>query len=99
VLVSARTGLGIPELHRRLLALSGIGDAGAGAFSARARHVQALARAGGHLDLAGRELALERLELAAEALGQAHSALGEIGGRVSADGLLGHIFSSFCIGK
>ena len=38
-------------------------------------------------------------ELAADALGQAHSALGEIGGRVSADGLLGHIFSSFCIGK
>jgi tRNA modification GTPase len=26
-------------------------------------------------------------------------ALGEIGGRLSADGLLGHIFSSFCIGK
>jgi tRNA modification GTPase len=99
VLVSARTGLGIPELHRRLQALAGVGEAGTGAFSARARHVQALARAAGHLDLAARELALERLELAAEALAQAHSALGDIGGRVSADGLLGHIFSSFCIGK
>ncbi|HWS77332.1 MAG TPA: tRNA uridine-5-carboxymethylaminomethyl(34) synthesis GTPase MnmE [Thermomonas sp.] len=99
VLVSARTGLGLDELHRRLLALSAAGDAGEGAFSARARHVQALARAGEHLDQAHRELALERLELAADALAQAHSALGEIGGRLSADGLLGHIFSSFCIGK
>ena len=44
-------------------------------------------------------LASERLELAADALAQAHSALGDIGGRLSADGLLGHIFSSFCIGK
>ncbi len=99
VLVSAKTGLGLDVLHRQLLALSGAGDAGEGAFSARARHVQALARAAEQLDAARRELAAERLELAAEALAQAHSALGEIGGRLSADGLLGHIFSSFCIGK
>jgi tRNA modification GTPase len=99
VLVSARTGLGLDTLHRRLRALSAAGDAGAGAFSARARHVQALAVAGGLLAQASRELTLERLELAAEALVQAHSALGEIGGRLNADGLLGHIFSSFCIGK
>ena len=99
VLVSAKTGLGLGELHRRLLALSGAGDAGEGAFSARARHVQALARAADQLEGARQELARERLELAAEALAQAHSALGEIGGRLSADGLLGHIFSSFCIGK
>jgi len=99
VLVSARSGLGLDELHRRLLALSGAGDAGEGAFSARARHVQALARAAGQLEGARVELTRERLELAADALAQAHSALGEIGGRLSADGLLGHIFSSFCIGK
>lgn len=99
VRVSAKTGLGLDELHRRLLALSGAGDAGEGAFSARARHVQALARAAGQLQAARAELARERLELAAEALALAHSALGEIGGRLSADGLLGHIFSSFCIGK
>ena len=45
------------------------------------------------------ELALERLELAAEALAQAQAALDEIGGRLGADALLGHIFASFCIGK
>ena len=39
------------------------------------------------------------LELAAEELRLAHEALGEITGRMSADDLLGRIFSSFCIGK
>ena len=97
--VSARTGLGLEALHRRLRALSGAGEAGEGAFSARARHVQALSRAADALADAGRELEAERLELAADGLAQAHSALGDIGGRLSADGLLGHIFSSFCIGK
>ncbi len=99
IAISARTGLGLDELHRRLLALSAAGDAGEGAFSARARHVQALARTAEQLAGARTELGFERLELAAEALAQAHSALGEIGGRLSADGLLGHIFGSFCIGK
>jgi tRNA modification GTPase len=96
--VSARTGAGLEALHARLRALSGAG-AGDGAFSARHRHVQALARAAGHLDEAAAELEAERLELAAEALALAHAALGEIGGRVDADGLLGHIFGTFCIGK
>ena len=99
LMVSAKTGLGLDALHRRLLSVSGAGDASAGAFSARARHVQALARAAEQLRQAQDELALDRLEFAADALGVAHSALGEIGGRLSADGLLGHIFSSFCIGK
>lgn len=96
--VSARTGAGLPALHQRLLALSGAA-APQGAFSARARHVEALERAAAHLRQAAEELALERLELAAEALVQAHLALGEIGGRVDADALLGRIFSTFCIGK
>ena len=64
-----------------------------------ARHVDALARADDWLRQASEELACERLELAAEALVRAHDALGEIGGRVDADSLLGHIFASFCIGK
>ncbi len=101
--VSARTGFGLEVLHQRLLALSGAGatagDAGSGTFSARERHVHALALAAGHLHAASLELQHERLELAAEALSEAHSALGDIGGKVDADGLLGHIFSAFCVGK
>lgn len=96
--LSARTGVGIEALRRRLAALAG-GATAVGAFSARARHLQALREAQGWLDRARIELAGERLELAAEALSQAHAALGEIGGRVDADGLLGHIFATFCVGK
>jgi len=96
--VSAHTGQGLPQLHQRLFGLAG-GGVGEGAFSARARHVQALAQAGDWLAQAAAELSAERLELAAEALLRAHDALGGIGGRVDADGLLGHIFASFCIGK
>jgi tRNA modification GTPase len=97
--ISARTGQGLAALHERLLALSGAGEAGEGAFSARARHVRALAEAAGQLEIAAGELRQERLELAAEALAQAHDTLGGIGGRVGADALLGHIFAAFCIGK
>jgi len=97
--VSARTGAGLDALHARLRALSQGDDAGEGAFSARARHVEALARAAEAIDQAGAELDREALELAAEALRQAHDALGEITGRVAPDALLGHIFSAFCIGK
>ncbi|MEO6154516.1 MAG: tRNA uridine-5-carboxymethylaminomethyl(34) synthesis GTPase MnmE [Thermomonas sp.] len=99
LLVSARTGLGLDTLHQRLLSLSGAGESGKGAFSARARHVQALASGAMHLQAAATELRHERLELAAEALSQAHSAFAEISGKVDADSLLGHIFSTFCVGK
>ncbi len=95
--VSARTGEGVQALHQNLLALSG--GAGQGAFSARARHVDALERAAALLAEARSELGYERLELAAVGRQRAHAARGEIGGRVDADALLGHIFSAFCIGK
>ncbi len=97
--VSAHSGMGLMALHRQLRAISGAQDAGEGAFSARARHVQALHRAAEALADAGNELHAERLELAADALAHAHSSLGEIGGQVSADDLLGHIFGEFCVGK
>jgi len=96
--LSARTGAGLDLLRHRLSELAG-GSVGDGAFSARSRHVQALVHAKGWLEQARSDLAREQLELTAEALSQAHRALGEIGGQVDADGLLGHIFTTFCIGK
>lgn len=98
--VSAATGQGMDALHARLRRLV-LGDAatGEGEFTARARHVEALGRAGEALDAAAQALHGEALDLAAEALRDAHHALGDITGRVDADALLGHIFSSFCIGK
>ncbi len=99
--VSARTGMGLDVLHGRLreLASGDSRDGGDGAFTARARHVDALRRARAELSAAGVQLDHEALDLAAEALHGAHDALGEITGRVHADDLLGRIFASFCIGK
>lgn len=99
--VSAATGHGLERLHSRLreLASGSAGDSVEGEFSARARHVEAIVLAIGHAERAESELVHEHLELAAEELRLAHEALGEITGRMSADDLLGRIFSSFCIGK
>lgn len=101
IYVSAAEGTGLERLHQRLRHLAGGTDSeGAeGEFSARARHVEALHRAAGHAANATGHLQHEYLELAAEELRLAHDALGEITGRLSADDMLGHIFSTFCIGK
>jgi len=97
--VSARSGEGLDALHARLRDLAGTGAPGEGEFSARAPHVHALREARDEPADARAPLAPESLDLAAEALRLAHDALGSITGRVNADALLGHIFSSFCIGK
>jgi tRNA modification GTPase len=99
--VSARTGAGLDRLHAWLReAAAGAGGEGAdGAFSARARQVDALRRAASELGAGRQALAAGSLDLAAEALRAAHDALGEVTGRIVPDALLGHIFSTFCIGK
>ncbi|MEO6102848.1 MAG: tRNA uridine-5-carboxymethylaminomethyl(34) synthesis GTPase MnmE [Pseudoxanthomonas sp.] len=101
VWVSAISGHGLENLHQRLraLAMGNSAEATAGEFSARGRHVEALRRAQAHAEAAKRELSHEILELAAEELRLAHESLGEITGKVSADEMLGRIFSTFCIGK
>jgi tRNA modification GTPase len=97
--VSATSGLGLDALHARLRAHAQGDDGAAGAFTARARQVDALRRADADLAAAADALAADALDLVAEALRCGHDALGEITGRVAPDALLGHIFSSFCIGK
>ena len=97
VWLSARTGAGVELLRNKLLEAAGWQTAGEGMFMARARHLDALGRAAGHLD-AARESAAQ-LELFAEELRLAQAALSEITGEFTADDLLGEIFSSFCIGK
>ncbi len=101
VYMSAHNGLHLEQLRLRLRALAGVdaGEAAGGEFSARARHVEALQRALSCVDTATSGVSHERLEIAAEELRLAHGALGEITGTVSPDELLGHIFSTFCIGK
>ena len=99
LLVSARTGEGLPELHRRLRELVLGGDAGADAFSARARHDDGLRRAAASLADARDALRAGSIELAAESLREARDAMGELVGKVLPDALLGHVFSTFCVGK
>jgi tRNA modification GTPase len=99
VAISAATGAGISALTALLVASAGQSDAGPGAFSARARHVDALRRATSHLDLAHQQLQSKQGELAAFELRNAQKELGEVVGDVSSDELLGQIFGSFCIGK
>ncbi len=97
--VSARSGAGIDALHARLRVLALAPETGEGGFTARARHVEALARADGWVAAAQTHLDAGDLDLTAEALRRGHDALGEITGRVRPDDLLGAIFASFCIGK
>ena len=97
--ISARTGAGLDEVHRRLHDLAGGSVSGEGEFTARARHVDALQRAAAAVGHARRQLGEGVLELAAESLREAHDLLGEITGRIAPDDLLGHIFATFCIGK
>lgn len=98
--VSARDGRGLDALAAAINAIARSDlAAGEGAFSARARHVRALADCGGWLVRADGELRAAQPELAAEALRLAQDALGDITGRTLPDDLLGAIFSTFCIGK
>lgn len=97
--IDAPHGVGLEALRGQLRYAAGVGEGAEGAFSARARHVDAIERAGMHLSDAAAQLRLRQGELAAEDLRLAQDALGEITGRVSSDALLGHIFSRFCIGK
>lgn len=94
--LSAKTGEGIEALRSWLLAVAGWRPHGEGVFMARERHLRALEAARGALEAAGQAQAFE---IIAEELRIAHRQLGLITGEVSADDLLGEIFSSFCIGK
>jgi tRNA modification GTPase len=98
--LSAKTGTGIDVLIQHLKRSAGLEDAAEDTFSARRRHLEALRRAQGHVAQGKRVLEATRAgELLAEELRLAHDALGEITGKLTADDLLGAIFSTFCIGK
>jgi tRNA modification GTPase len=95
--LSARTGEGVSALREWLLETAGWKPQAEGLFMARRRHLEALREAREHL--ASAAAPGQALELMAEELRLAHRAVGRITGEVSADALLGEIFSRFCIGK
>lgn len=97
--LSATHGDGLEALRRELSRAAGGGEAGSGSFSARVRHLDALALAAEHLQRAVSMCNQAQAELAAEELRLAHNVIGSITGHMDADALLGKIFGSFCIGK
>ena len=101
VVISAKTGDGLPELRLRLLQTIGWKSAPEGVFMARERHLSALTKVDAQLVRAAQQLdsAGPALDLLAEDLRQAQQHLSEITGKFTSDDLLGEIFSSFCIGK
>ena len=98
--VSAKTGEGLSTLTETIETLL-LGDGHQNSqFSARQRHVEALADANEKLKDA---LAAFNLHNAAELLSEdlklVQSSIDSLTGKVSSDDILGQIFSSFCIGK
>ena len=96
VALSAKSGAGLDLLKTAALTAAGWDVANEGAFMARERHLQALQLAQEHVTRAAGQ---SQVEFLAEELKLAQRALGGITGEITADDLLGKIFSHFCIGK
>jgi len=98
--LSAKTGEGIILLKNYLKHCMGFSETTETGFSARRRHLDALARASKAIEHGQEQLYQQRAgELLAEELRVAQQSLGEITGEFSNDDLLGRIFQDFCIGK
>jgi len=100
VSLSAKDGSGIQLLKKQIKDSVGYNTHLEGNFSARRRHLDALARAHDFLLNGKKQLTDHRAgELLAEDLRQAQNTLNEITGEFTSDDLLGRIFGSFCVGK
>ncbi len=99
--LSVRTGAGVEELERRMIArVERERPEGEGVTITRLRHHDALRRAEYHLEQARQSLSEERSgEFIALDLRMALAAAGELTGEVRSADILEDIFSTFCIGK
>lgn len=99
--ISAKTRQGVDALKKRILHKAGRELGEVSPWLGRQRHIEALSLASEHLNTAIEHAKFDDsvLDLMAEELRLAHDDLGSITGVITADDLLGHIFSSFCIGK
>ena len=101
ITISAKTGMGIEALEKKLLELVGWENKPESTFLARQRHLEALSKAYEHLKLAENFVNYPEppLDLLAEELRLCNEELGQIVGETTPDDILGMIFSRFCIGK
>lgn len=97
--ISAKTGQGLDELARLLVADSGIASA-TGTLVTNARHAQALSATAASLSLVreGMNSGVPS-DLLSEDLRAALESIGAITGYVTTDEILSNIFNRFCIGK
>ncbi len=98
VIISAKTGKGLPSLEQAIVGKLNINNVDTQAFSARPRHVAALQDVNQCLHTAAQHIP-HAGELFAEELLSAQQALSDITGEYHNDDLLGEIFGHFCIGK
>ena len=100
VYLSCATGTGVKELLKAIQSKLGIDEGAETAFLSRKRHEICLKEGQALIEDSIVSLNEGRsLELVAESLRSAHQVLGEILRPMTADDLLGEIFSEFCIGK
>ncbi|MCP5417201.1 MAG: tRNA uridine-5-carboxymethylaminomethyl(34) synthesis GTPase MnmE [Chromatiaceae bacterium] len=99
VSLSALSHQGLDLLRQHLRQSAGYSGSQEGAFIARRRHLDALRKGSEYLLTGAQALTDAAGELLAEDLRHAQYSLSEITGEFTSDDLLGHIFSSFCIGK
>ena len=108
LLVSARTGRGLPELRTALAQVLAQRTVGLSAqmLALQPRHEQALRSAADHLAQARALLAtphggrgIARVELVAASVRAALDSLACLGGKLTPDDVIGRIFATFCIGK
>jgi tRNA modification GTPase len=95
--VSAMSGMNMDRLRGELDRLTFGAESVGAKLALGARHLAAIDSARGSVKRAGERLGAA--EFLAADLREALDALGQILGAVTADDLLGRIFSSFCIGK
>ncbi len=104
VAICTKSADGIDVLRTEILKIINAGEQSENEFSARQRHMLALADTKNFLDAAVAQLQVQLKqggggELLAEELRMAQHTLSDITGEFTADDLLGKIFSEFCIGK
>lgn len=105
IAISLKTQTGVDLLRQQIVRAADVqADSEENEYSARRRHLDALAKAEASLKLASYRLQEQMQndtggELLAEELRQAQRALNEITGEFTSDDLLGKIFTEFCLGK
>lgn len=98
--VSARTGAGLIELRRAILAaVVGEAPGGAAVVLTSARQAEAFARVAVHLDESAEALAEAGPAVAVERVYAALEALSDVDGAVVRESVLDRLFARFCIGK